>query len=92
VPAYNEVNGIGVTLAEAIAHFANQPYDVEVIVVADGTTVTRKLVQSDGAAPATDSGSSASRERRGKAGDSRRRCPRPRRHHRFRRCRTTSTP
>jgi len=40
------VNGIGVTLAEAIGAFRDQAYDVEVIVVADGDDGTRELVQA----------------------------------------------
>ena len=38
IPAYNEADRIGDTLTKAIAYFAGQPYEAEVIVVDDGCT------------------------------------------------------
>jgi len=37
IPAYNEADRIGDTLTKAIAYFARQPYEAEVIVVDDGS-------------------------------------------------------
>ena len=44
VPAYNEVARIETTLLEMRAYFAAKPYDLEVIVAADGDDGTRELV------------------------------------------------
>jgi len=44
VPAYNEVKSIQSTLSDIQAYFSGKPYDVEVIVAADGNDGTRELV------------------------------------------------
>ncbi|MFI5245850.1 MAG: dolichyl-phosphate beta-glucosyltransferase [Gemmatimonadales bacterium] len=46
VPAYNEVARIEATLEDIRAYFSRKPYDVEVIVAADGDDGTREVVRT----------------------------------------------
>jgi dolichyl-phosphate beta-glucosyltransferase len=45
VPAYNEVQRIGATLADMEEYFAHRPLSYEIIVCADGADGTRELVE-----------------------------------------------